>query len=43
MNLPKVDGELGVRSSRLNNAALLGKLVEDLFIDNGKIWVKALF
>ena len=39
---PKSDGGLGIRSARMNNVALLGKLVEDLLQHNDKFWVQVL-
>lgn len=42
VNQRKEEGGLGVRSSRLNNVALLGKLVEELVHDSGKFWVTTL-
>lgn len=39
---PKENGGLGLRSTRLNNIAMLGKLVENLLHDRGKLWVLAL-
>lgn len=42
MSRPKAEGGLGLRSARLNNVALLGKLVENLLHDHDKVWVQAL-
>lgn len=39
VTLPKKNGGLGVRTSRLQNVALLGKLVWDLLHHHDKLWV----
>lgn len=42
VSCPKAEGELGLRSARHNNVALLGKLVDNLLHDHDKVWVRAL-
>lgn len=39
---PKDRGGLGIRSARLNNEALLGKLVESMLHEKDKLWVRVL-
>lgn len=39
---PKTMGGLGIRSTRLNNITMLGKLVDDLLHDKGQLWVRSL-
>ena len=38
----KAEGGLGLRSTRVNNIAMLGKLIEHLLHDRGKLWVQAI-
>lgn len=40
--MPKSLGGLGLRSTRFNNIAMMGKLVESLIHDKDQLWVQAL-